>query len=147
MSADVWLVQVTFRSNMPTSYIGGNIYTPQCYGGYFHNTTTKSCDQCQVGSVKKNGTDPRHRTATSCTSCPEGRYGDAARPMTSSAHCVKCPPGYFGEEEAATGCTACPEGRYGQFPGETSPDCTAECPASLGEWAPSAVISPDPYIH
>ena len=139
--AGVSLLQVAFRSNTPNSYAGGT-FNPECYGGYFHNTSTKSCDQCQAGSVKSDGTDLRHRTATSCTSCPEGRYGDAARAMTSSAHCVKCPPGYFGEEEAATKCTACPEGRYGQFPGETSPNCTAECPASLVASCTAGTASP-----
>jgi hypothetical protein len=124
------LVQVVFVLNVPNGYEGAEFPSPQCYGGYFFNSDSQSCEQCQVGSYKSNTTIPGKR-ATSCTSCPEGRYGKSDLAVTSSTHCVKCPSGKFGEAELAIGCSDCPEGRYGQFPGETSADCTDECPAGL----------------
>ena len=87
-AAVVMLEQVIFFANMPNTLYGGYFETPHCYGGYFHNTSTKSCDQCQEGSFKDDDADLQYRTATTCTSCPQGRYGDAAAfAMTSLLHC------------------------------------------------------------
>ena len=86
--------------------------------------------------------DTEDRQATSCTKCPEGRFGGSSAAQSSSSHCQKCPSGYFGANASATSCTSCPAGRYGQFPGDTSSSCTARCPESLRASCTPGTASP-----
>jgi hypothetical protein len=136
--AVVSLTQATFSENFPDPYFGFTFRDPHCDAGFFQNTTSKSCEECLVGTYKA-AIDPE---AVVCTSCAEGRFGNQTVRRTSSIYCTKCPAGYFGPVSSASSCIACPKGKYGQFPGETEASCTSECPAIVMETCAAGTASP-----
>jgi hypothetical protein len=83
--ATIALVQVTFSANTPDPYYGETFAT-HCHEGFFQNTTSKSCEQCLVGTYK----DTEDVEATSCAKCPEGRFGSSIAAQSNSSHCQKC---------------------------------------------------------
>jgi hypothetical protein len=137
--AVVGLIQATFGGNFPDPYFGFTFRLPRCEAGFFQNTTSKSCEECLVGTYK-SATDPE---ATVCTSCAEGRFGKQTIRRSNSIYCTKCPAGYFGPLSSASSCIACPKGRYGQFPGETEASCTSACPEIVNETCAAGTASPE----
>ena len=89
---------------------------------------------CGAGAVSPTGTIcPQGRYSlggpysTDCSNCPSGRYGNASglqSPLCSGA----CPPGQYGDMQAAAACSDCPPGRFGNTTGQTAATCTAACP-------------------
>jgi ABC-type proline/glycine betaine transport system substrate-binding protein len=116
---------------------GGNKHKKDCEGGQSSGRGPhKTCRLCEMGSFKAKDQNPQ----SSCSVCPL-QYFTATAGSIQCQHCDDV-------TKLSEQCDLCRKGTYTQLNSSFTERCV-ECPVGYfqGEWAPSAVISPDPYIH
>ena len=96
-----------------------------CPTGTFLNTTSKTCEQCKIGTFNSNS-----GIQTTCTACGPGKFVATK----GASACAACPAGKRSAGvQGSTSCEDCVAGRISSV--EASVDCT-NC--SAGTVAPSA---------
>ena len=80
-----------------------------------------SCTSCGAG--KYGDKQKQSLETTACQSCPQGKYS-SAKGVSDISSCNDCSPGKYGTGSGATsselGCTSCPEGWFQDSPGKTA---------------------------
>lgn len=93
---------------------------------YSDTPGSTTCKNCPFGTIP----GPIGQISLSdCKSCPLGEYLNQF--LNGSYGCVKCPAGYFSEQESAVGesaCVPCPQGTYSFTTGASGLSSCLKCP-------------------